>query len=187
MSASSSKSTRFLSFILESLVNKADSLNDIGHRNLVGPLPLDGDPLRDDPRLILNEVERLYHKVDSDLPVHPDREHSDHPALQAVTEHERGATAFLHIERDALETAHVEEGLVLYRCEAGVMEEPAVHEVTLLEEVVLVLLCGRVLPRELAVIEIVRVLHHLYRVVAGLGVQSTLHQDVEEETHRRVV
>ena len=123
-------------------MNEAHSLNDVCHRYLVRPLPLDGHSLRDHTRLVLNEVKRLDHEVDGHLPVHTDRKHSDNSTLQAVAEDKSRAAAFLHIERDALKTTHVEEGLVLDSCKARVVKEPAVHKVTLLKEVILVLLRG---------------------------------------------
>lgn len=188
MCASSSEPASFLSFILERLVNEAHALNDVGHGYLVCPLALYGDPLRHHTRLVLYEVERLDHEVHRHLPVHADRQHSDHSALEAVAQHERRPTALLHVERDALQPAHVEEGLVLDGRETRVMQEATVHEVALLKEVILVLLHHLLLPRcELSIVEIVRVFDHLDRIVTRLWVQATFHKDVEEQTNRRVV
>ena len=39
--------------------------------------------------LVLDEVERVLHELDSRLSVHTDRQHADHAASQAVVEAER--------------------------------------------------------------------------------------------------
>ena len=63
----------------------------------------------------------------------------------------------------------MEESLVLYCSKARVMKEPAVHKVSLLKEVVLVLLRG-ILSREFSVIEIIRVFHDFNRIITSLRV-----------------
>ena len=101
--------------------------------------------------------------------MHADCKHRDNSTLQAVAKDEGGSTAFFHVERDALQTTHVEEGLVLDGCKAWVMEESAVHKVALLEEVVLVLLHS-IIPCEFSVVEIVRVLHDFNRIITSLRI-----------------
>ncbi len=171
-------------------MNEAHALYDFGHGYLVAAFALDGYALGHNSRLVLDKVERFDHKVYGDLPVHTDGEHGDHAALQAVAEYEGGATAFLHVEGDTLETAHMEEGLVLDGSEARVMQEAAVHEVSLFKEVVLVfdswrsVLLARV---KLAVVEIVGIFDDLDRIVTGLWIKPSLHEYIEEQAHRRVV
>ena len=190
MRTASSDSACLLALVLECLVNEAHALYDFGHRYLVAAFALDGHALGHDSRLVLDEVERFDHEVHGDLPVHTDCEHSDHAALQAVAENEGGAAAFLHVEGDTLETAHMEEGLVLDGSEARVMQEPTIHEVALFIEVVLVfgswspVLLARV---KLTIVEIIGIFDYLDRVVTGLRVEPSLHKDIEEQAHRRVV
>ena len=88
----------------------------------------------------------------------------------------------------------MEEGLVLYCRETWVVQEPTVHEVPLLEEIVLREVtpwtnycAARLVVKFLVVAEIIRVPGNLNRIVSGLRVETPFHQDVEEETYSGVV
>ena len=104
-------------------------------------------------------------------------EHGNNTALKTVAEYEGGAAPLLHVERDTLQATHMEEGLVLDSCKARVMQEPAIHVISLLEEVVLVLnpRSSSLLGSELSIVEIVRVLDNLDRIVTSLWVKATFH------------
>ena len=81
----------------------------------------------------------------------------------------------------------MEEGLVLNRRETRVVEEAAVHEVSLFEKVALSRRCLWGLPVKLSIPKFLGVLDHLNGVVSCLWIEPALHEDVEEETHCCIV
>ncbi len=75
----------------------------------------------------------------------------------------------------------MEKGLVLNSCQTRVMQELAVHKVSLLKEVVWFSLI------ELPIPNIIRVFDDLYAILSSLWVKSTLHQYIEEQTNCCIV
>jgi len=78
--------------------------------------------------LVLNKVESVHHEADSGSPMYPNGQHTDDTTLQAVVEAERGPRSTFHVEGNALETAHMEESLVLDACETRMVQEVTEHE-----------------------------------------------------------
>jgi|TARA_B110001450_G_scaffold255214_1_gene282200 hypothetical protein len=66
------------------------------------------------------------------------RHHGQYSGLEAVLEHESCTLSRLEVERNGLQSAHVEERLVLYFGNARVMEVLAVHETALFRKVTFV-------------------------------------------------
>ena len=147
---------------------------------MVPLLPINNDIIKlQKAYLILNKVECFHHEIDGYLPVNTNSKHGYDSTLQTIAEDESRPTSFLHVEGYGLETAHVEERFILNSCEAWVMQEATVHEVSLLEEVILISVptystCTLALVK-LSIVKVIGILDDLYRVIASLGIKSTLH------------
>ena len=60
--------------------------------------------------------------------MHSDREHADNTTCQTVIQAEGRSTAALHVKRDGLKSAHMEERLVLDLGQACMVQVVAEHE-----------------------------------------------------------
>jgi hypothetical protein len=64
--------------------------------------------------------------------VHANSQHTDYCRRQSVVETESTALLVFHVERDRLQSAHVEQRLVLNLAKARMMQEVTEHETSLL-------------------------------------------------------
>ena len=150
----------------------------------------DIDLLRHGSSLVLDEVEGVHHAFDSLPSVYTDRQHSNSAAGQAIVEAECGARAALHIEGDRLETAHMEEGLVLDLGQSRVMQHIAEHEFARLICMPFdlgntsdgIFLLGALVSVGLLNIFVIGILLVVDGILAGLLIELALHKDVKEVT-----
>jgi hypothetical protein len=89
-------------------------------------------------RLLLNKFKSITHHRECLFAIFCDGHHGKNTRLEAVLEHEGGAFARFKVEWDRLQTAHVEESLVLDARDARMVKVLAVHERPLLRKVTLV-------------------------------------------------
>lgn len=85
--------------------------------------------LRDEPSLVLHEIQSIDHIVDGYFPVNSNTKQANYGRLEGIVHREGGALSLLHVEGHLLKSAHMEEGLVLDSSQAGVVQKIAEHKV----------------------------------------------------------